>query len=198
MLFAVRWVKRKRAEKRGEQQAAREHSRRLVLEGRRARRMRDLQCTVNESKSFRFTEQLVHHFWPTHTWTRRVHTSSRTSGVNSVHSVTHQTEQHNTWCGSRDIVCVQLLLWFCLICFCFALKHISLNKFTAVTSTQCVYKTSRWDKLRVVSSIYRQMHFTLSTLQFCALNTRTEPVVMLLGLLLVFGYTQWLLQDTLM
>ncbi|XP_035033293.1 coiled-coil domain-containing protein 181 isoform X2 [Hippoglossus stenolepis] len=56
------WVKRKRVEKRVEQQAAREHSRRLVLEGRRARRMRDLQCTVNESKSFRFTEQLVHHF----------------------------------------------------------------------------------------------------------------------------------------
>ncbi|XP_019936369.2 coiled-coil domain-containing protein 181 isoform X1 [Paralichthys olivaceus] len=56
------WVKRKRAEERVEQQAAREHSRRLVLEERRARRMRDLQCTVNESKPFRFTEQLVYHF----------------------------------------------------------------------------------------------------------------------------------------
>ncbi|AWP10916.1 putative coiled-coil domain-containing protein 181 [Scophthalmus maximus] len=57
------WVKRKRAEKRAEQQAAREQSRRLVLEERRARRVRDLQCTtVNETKPFRFTEQLVYHF----------------------------------------------------------------------------------------------------------------------------------------
>ncbi|XP_071344012.1 coiled-coil domain-containing protein 181 [Trachinotus anak] len=52
------WVRRKRAEKRAEQQAARERSRRLVLEERRARRMRDLLCTVNETKPFRFTEQL--------------------------------------------------------------------------------------------------------------------------------------------
>ncbi|KAI4828628.1 hypothetical protein KUCAC02_022708 [Chaenocephalus aceratus] len=56
------WLKRKRAEKQAEQQAARERSRRLVLEERRARRMRDLLCTVNETKSFRFTEQLDHRF----------------------------------------------------------------------------------------------------------------------------------------
>uniref|UniRef100_A0A665WN30 Coiled-coil domain-containing protein 181 n=1 Tax=Echeneis naucrates TaxID=173247 RepID=A0A665WN30_ECHNA len=56
------WVRRKRAEKRAEQQAARERSRRLVLEERRARRMRDLMCSVNEAKTFRFTEQLAHHF----------------------------------------------------------------------------------------------------------------------------------------
>ncbi|XP_019114456.2 coiled-coil domain-containing protein 181 isoform X2 [Larimichthys crocea] len=56
------WLKRKRAEKRAEQQAARERSRRLVLEERRARRMRDLMCTVNETKPFRFSEQLAHRF----------------------------------------------------------------------------------------------------------------------------------------
>ncbi|KAK2907909.1 coiled-coil domain-containing protein 181 isoform X2 [Channa argus] len=56
------WLKRKRVEKRAEQQAARERSRRLVLEERRARRMRDLLCTVNESKPFRFTEQLAYRF----------------------------------------------------------------------------------------------------------------------------------------
>ncbi|XP_028258828.1 coiled-coil domain-containing protein 181 [Parambassis ranga] len=56
------WLRRKRAEKRAEQQAARERSRRLVLEERRARRMKDLMCTVNESKPFRFTEQLAYRF----------------------------------------------------------------------------------------------------------------------------------------
>uniref|UniRef100_I3IZW4 Coiled-coil domain-containing protein 181 n=1 Tax=Oreochromis niloticus TaxID=8128 RepID=I3IZW4_ORENI len=56
------WLKRKRAEKRAEQQAAREHSRRLVLEERRARRMRDLMCTTSESKPFRVTEQLAYRF----------------------------------------------------------------------------------------------------------------------------------------
>ncbi|XP_017262543.1 coiled-coil domain-containing protein 181 [Kryptolebias marmoratus] len=56
------WLKRKRAEKRAEQQAVREHSRRLVLEERRARRMRDLMCSVNETKPFRFTEQLTYRF----------------------------------------------------------------------------------------------------------------------------------------
>ncbi|XP_042372483.1 coiled-coil domain-containing protein 181 [Plectropomus leopardus] len=56
------WLKRKRMEKRAEQQAARERSRRLVLEERRARRMRDLLCTVNETKPFRFTEQLAYRF----------------------------------------------------------------------------------------------------------------------------------------
>ncbi|XP_042271635.1 coiled-coil domain-containing protein 181 [Thunnus thynnus] len=56
------WLKRKREEKRAEQQAARERSRRLVLEERRARRMRDLMCTASETKSFRFTEQLAYRF----------------------------------------------------------------------------------------------------------------------------------------
>ncbi|KAM9848309.1 coiled-coil domain-containing protein 181 [Aulostomus maculatus] len=56
------WLTRKRAEKRVEQRAARERSRRLVLEERRARRMRDLMCAVNETKPFRFTDQLVYHF----------------------------------------------------------------------------------------------------------------------------------------
>ncbi|XP_028300738.1 coiled-coil domain-containing protein 181 [Gouania willdenowi] len=56
------WLKRKRLEKRVEQQVAREQSRRLVLEERRARRMRDLLCTANENKPFRFTEQLAYSF----------------------------------------------------------------------------------------------------------------------------------------
>ncbi|XP_038571751.1 coiled-coil domain-containing protein 181 isoform X1 [Micropterus salmoides] len=56
------WLRRKRAEKRAEQQAARERSRRLVLEERRARRMRDLLCSVNETKPFSFTEQLAYRF----------------------------------------------------------------------------------------------------------------------------------------
>ncbi|XP_073331856.1 coiled-coil domain-containing protein 181 [Pagrus major] len=56
------WLRRKRAEKRAEQQAARERSRRLVLEERRARRMRDLMCSVNESKPFRFNEQLAYRY----------------------------------------------------------------------------------------------------------------------------------------
>ncbi|XP_029562268.1 coiled-coil domain-containing protein 181 [Salmo trutta] len=56
------WLKKKRAEKRAEQQAARERSRRLVFEERRARRMQDLLCTVNETKPFRFTEHLAYRF----------------------------------------------------------------------------------------------------------------------------------------
>lgn len=62
MVTFLRWVRRKRAEKQAEQQAARERSRRLVLEERKARRMRDLLCTVNETKPFRFTEQLAYRF----------------------------------------------------------------------------------------------------------------------------------------
>lgn len=50
------WLRRKRTEKRAEQQAARERSRRLVLEERRARRMHDLVCTVNEINPFRFSD----------------------------------------------------------------------------------------------------------------------------------------------
>lgn len=56
------WLKRKREEKRAEQEAARERSRKLVLEERRARRMRDLLCTASETKPFRFTEQLAYRF----------------------------------------------------------------------------------------------------------------------------------------
>ncbi|KTF86890.1 hypothetical protein cypCar_00020639 [Cyprinus carpio] len=50
------WLKRKRTEKRAEQQAARERSRRLMLEECRARRMHDLHCTVNEIKPFQFSD----------------------------------------------------------------------------------------------------------------------------------------------
>ncbi|XP_028857655.1 coiled-coil domain-containing protein 181 [Denticeps clupeoides] len=50
------WLRRKRAEKRAEKLAARERSRRLVLEERRNRRMQDLLCTVNEAKTFRFSD----------------------------------------------------------------------------------------------------------------------------------------------
>ncbi|KAL1023116.1 hypothetical protein UPYG_G00036590 [Umbra pygmaea] len=57
-----RWLKRKWAEKRVEQQAARERARRLVYEERRARRMQDLMCSVNEAMPFRFTEHLAYHF----------------------------------------------------------------------------------------------------------------------------------------
>ncbi|KAL6459352.1 hypothetical protein MHYP_G00328240 [Metynnis hypsauchen] len=56
------WLRRKREEKRVEQQAARERSRRLVFEERRARRMRDLLCTVNEIQSFRFNDPYSYRF----------------------------------------------------------------------------------------------------------------------------------------
>ncbi|XP_072295423.1 coiled-coil domain-containing protein 181 isoform X2 [Eucyclogobius newberryi] len=57
-----RWLRRKRLEKQAEQQAARERSRRLVFEERQARRLKDLMCTVNDAKPFRFNEQLSYHF----------------------------------------------------------------------------------------------------------------------------------------
>ncbi|KAK2898427.1 hypothetical protein Q8A67_009845 [Cirrhinus molitorella] len=56
------WLKRKRTEKRAEHQAARERSRRLMLEERRARRMHDLHCTVNEIKPFRFSDPYGYHY----------------------------------------------------------------------------------------------------------------------------------------
>ncbi|XP_056271415.1 coiled-coil domain-containing protein 181 isoform X2 [Pseudoliparis swirei] len=56
------WLKRKWAEKRAAQQVTRERSRRLVLEERRVRRTRDLLCSFNETKPFRFTEQLAYRF----------------------------------------------------------------------------------------------------------------------------------------
>lgn len=61
--FFFSWLRRKRAEKSAEQQAARERSRRLVLEERRARRMHDLLCTVNEIKPFRFSEPYGYRYW---------------------------------------------------------------------------------------------------------------------------------------
>ncbi|KAG9348823.1 hypothetical protein JZ751_029140 [Albula glossodonta] len=56
------WLKRKHAEKRAEMRVARERSRRLVMEARRARRMQDLLCTVSEAKSFRFTDHYGYHY----------------------------------------------------------------------------------------------------------------------------------------
>ncbi|XP_077390326.1 coiled-coil domain-containing protein 181 [Festucalex cinctus] len=56
------WLTRKRAEKRAEQRAARERTRRFVLEERRARRMRDLLCTANDTRTFRFTDHLTCHY----------------------------------------------------------------------------------------------------------------------------------------
>ncbi|XP_054644733.1 coiled-coil domain-containing protein 181 [Dunckerocampus dactyliophorus] len=56
------WLTRKRAEKRAEQQAARERSRRFVVEERRARRMRDLLCPAGDARTFRFTDQLTCRF----------------------------------------------------------------------------------------------------------------------------------------
>ncbi|KAJ8283080.1 hypothetical protein COCON_G00055990 [Conger conger] len=45
------WLKRKHAEKRLEMRVARERSRRLVVEARRARRAQDLLCSVSEAKT---------------------------------------------------------------------------------------------------------------------------------------------------
>ncbi|CAL8393098.1 unnamed protein product [Boreogadus saida] len=56
------WLKQKRAEKRAERRASRQLSRRLLVEDRRARRMQDLMCSVNEAKPFRFTEPLSYRF----------------------------------------------------------------------------------------------------------------------------------------
>ncbi|KAM9475755.1 coiled-coil domain-containing protein 181 isoform 2-T2 [Clarias gariepinus] len=50
------WLRRKRMEKRQEQQAARERSRRLLMEERRARRMNDLCYPVDEIQSLRFNQ----------------------------------------------------------------------------------------------------------------------------------------------
>ncbi|KAJ8352812.1 hypothetical protein SKAU_G00242880 [Synaphobranchus kaupii] len=50
------WLKRKHAEKRTEMLVTRERSRRVLMEARRARRMQDLLCSVNEAKSFCFTD----------------------------------------------------------------------------------------------------------------------------------------------
>ncbi|XP_015219778.2 coiled-coil domain-containing protein 181 isoform X1 [Lepisosteus oculatus] len=56
------WLKRKRAEKRTERLAARERSRRLVMEARRAQRKQDLLCTISEAKSSRFMDNYGYRF----------------------------------------------------------------------------------------------------------------------------------------
>lgn len=61
-VFLFRWLRRKRVEKRLEQQAAREHSRRLLMEGRRTRRMNDLYYPVNEIQSLRFNQPYSYRF----------------------------------------------------------------------------------------------------------------------------------------
>ncbi|MBN3322710.1 CC181 protein, partial [Atractosteus spatula] len=56
------WLKRKRAEKRTERLAARERSRRLVMEARRAQRKQDLLCTIGKAKSSRFIDNYGYRF----------------------------------------------------------------------------------------------------------------------------------------
>uniref|UniRef100_H3B7I6 Coiled-coil domain-containing protein 181 n=1 Tax=Latimeria chalumnae TaxID=7897 RepID=H3B7I6_LATCH len=51
-----RWLKRKKEEKRAEQLAAKERSRKLMMEARKARRMQTLMYSINESKTFRFVD----------------------------------------------------------------------------------------------------------------------------------------------
>uniref|UniRef100_A0A8C8RCS4 Coiled-coil domain-containing protein 181 n=1 Tax=Pelusios castaneus TaxID=367368 RepID=A0A8C8RCS4_9SAUR len=51
-----RWLKRKREEKRAEELAAKERSRQLRLEARRAKQIQNILCTISEPKSFRFTD----------------------------------------------------------------------------------------------------------------------------------------------
>lgn len=55
-LFLHRWLKRKRKEKRAEELAAKERSRQLRLEARRAKQIQSIMCTISEPKSFRFTD----------------------------------------------------------------------------------------------------------------------------------------------
>ncbi|XP_053900321.1 coiled-coil domain-containing protein 181 isoform X3 [Malaclemys terrapin pileata] len=50
------WLKRKREEKRAEELAAKERSRQLRLEARRAKQIQNILCTISEPKSFRFTD----------------------------------------------------------------------------------------------------------------------------------------------
>nr|XP_023670564.1 coiled-coil domain-containing protein 181 isoform X1 [Paramormyrops kingsleyae] len=56
------WLKKKRSEKRVEQQAARERSRRLVMEARRARRTQDLLISVSDTRNLRFTDRCSYRF----------------------------------------------------------------------------------------------------------------------------------------
>ncbi|XP_041127517.1 coiled-coil domain-containing protein 181-like, partial [Polyodon spathula] len=56
------WLRRKKAEKHAEKQAAKERSRRLVIEARRARRMKDLLRTISEAKAFTFVDNYGYRF----------------------------------------------------------------------------------------------------------------------------------------
>ncbi|XP_043928287.1 coiled-coil domain-containing protein 181 isoform X2 [Protopterus annectens] len=50
------WLRRKKAEKRTEQLAAKERTRRLIIEARKARRTQDLLCRIHTANSFRFID----------------------------------------------------------------------------------------------------------------------------------------------
>ncbi|XP_072369902.1 coiled-coil domain-containing protein 181 isoform X1 [Scyliorhinus torazame] len=54
LINLCRWLKRKKAEKRAEQLAAKERCRKFLMEARRVKRMQTLLCTLSESKSFQF------------------------------------------------------------------------------------------------------------------------------------------------
>ncbi|XP_038657976.1 coiled-coil domain-containing protein 181 isoform X3 [Scyliorhinus canicula] len=54
LINLCRWLKRKKAEKRSEQLAAKERCRKFLMEARRVKRMQTLLCTLSESKSFQF------------------------------------------------------------------------------------------------------------------------------------------------
>lgn len=50
------WLRRKRAEKRMEHLAAKERTRRLIIEARKARHTQDLLCRINTANSFQFVD----------------------------------------------------------------------------------------------------------------------------------------------
>lgn len=111
-----RWLRRKRTEKRAEQQAARERSRRLVLEERRARRMHDLLCTVNEIKPFRFSDPCGYHYWSPCTVLTIVITwiwSSSNSAITVVTAGTHSTVSMVTFLSNISKICclVSMIQW---------------------------------------------------------------------------------------
>nr|XP_005993475.1 PREDICTED: coiled-coil domain-containing protein 181 [Latimeria chalumnae] len=62
ILAFYRWLKRKKEEKRAEQLAAKERSRKLMMEARKARRMQTLMYSINESKTFRFVDHYGYRF----------------------------------------------------------------------------------------------------------------------------------------
>ncbi|PIO30057.1 hypothetical protein AB205_0101580, partial [Aquarana catesbeiana] len=52
----AQWVKQKRIQKRVEQQAAKERSRRLLLEARRSKQIHNLLYNISDSRSFRYID----------------------------------------------------------------------------------------------------------------------------------------------